>query len=360
MATTGNILNNNGLSSLERQAAPGVVNAIKKASARTGVDFAYLMEKASAESSFRPDVKAKTSSATGLFQFIEKTWLSMVREHGADYGLGKYAHKITADGRVADAKTRKEILELRKDPETAAVMAAEYAADNKAYLETRLKDEVGPVEMYLAHFMGPNGAASFLSAMKKNPMGNAADHFPEAARANRGVFYDQKNGKARTLANVYDFFAQKFENSTKGYQAAPQDNPTMIAAIDTDEQRMAGATDAVLAQANSAGVMKSNSYETDLLWAQEIFRNNQAQQLRVLASNEAEEATPAEAAYSDQRLVRNNQRFAHLNNRDGAGLHGAQGRALGYALPGRATVNNPVQVMQLAQADLHTLRSRYN
>lgn len=360
MSTAGNINNYNGLASLERQAAPGVVNAIKKASARTGVDFAYLMEKASAESSFRPDVKAKTSSATGLFQFIERTWIGMVRDHGADHGLGKYADKITPDGRVADAKTRKEILELRKDPEMAAVMAAEYAADNKAYLETRLKGEVGPVEMYLAHFMGPGGATGFLKAMAKNPMGNAADIFPEAARANRGVFYDGKTGKPRTLAAVYDFFAKKFENSTQqGHQ------PTMIAAVDTDEQRMASATQAVAAQQQPRenAPLKSDSYDTDLLWAQEIFRNNHAQQIQMLAQNDA--ASPA-AADEEQRMVRNNERFAHLNNRNGQGLQGQASQGglnnsrLGFALPGRTAVNNPVAVMQLAQADLHSLRGRYN
>jgi hypothetical protein len=194
-----------------------------------------------------------------------------------------------------------------------------------------------------------------------------------AARANRGVFYDQKTGKARTLAGVYEFFAQKFENSTKG--APDHASPTMIAAIDTEEQRMAGATNTVLADNKTNSLLKSDSYDTDLLWAQEIFRNNQAQQLRVLAQNDADKesgaaASSAEAVadadYNAQRLVRGNQRFAHLNARQGAQATG-QGMALhnnsqnvAYALPGRTAVNNPVQVMQLAQADLHTLRGRYN
>ena len=164
MTSAGNILKNNNLAALARQASPEVLGAIKKASAHTGVDFAYLLEKASAESSFRTDAKAKTSSATGLFQCIEKTWIAMVRDHGAEYGLGEYADKISANGKVSDAQTRKEILDLRKDPETAAAMAAEYAADNKQYLEDRIDSDVGPVELYLAHFMGPSGAAGFLKA----------------------------------------------------------------------------------------------------------------------------------------------------------------------------------------------------
>lgn len=336
MNSAGNIFKNNTLAALERQATPGVVNAIKKASASTGVDFAYLMEKASAESSFRPDIKAKTSSATGLFQFIEKTWMAMVRDHGGDHGLEKYADKISADGKVTDAKTRKEILELRKDPETAAAMAAEYAADNKAFLESRVKGDVGPVELYLAHFMGPGGAAGFLSAMKNNPLDTAADIFPTAARTNRNVFYDTKTGQPRTLAGVYDFFAQKFQNSTQGIES---NSPVMVASNNAPESRMAGAipthTTAATpdAAAQYASLMKSESYDTDLLWAQEIFRNNQAQQLRVLAGNHQD---------SEQRTTRSNERFAHLNTRGGNGI------------------SNPVQVMQLAQLDAQTLRSRYN
>ncbi len=331
MNSAGNIFKNNTLAALERQATPGVVNAIKKASASTGVDFAYLMEKASAESSFRPDIKAKTSSATGLFQFIEKTWIAMVRDHGGDHGLEKYADKISADGKVTDAKTRKEILELRKDPETAAAMAAEYAADNKAFLESRVKGDVGPVELYLAHFMGPGGAAGFLSAMKNNPLDTAADIFPTAARTNRNVFYDAKTGQPRTLAGVYDFFAQKFQNSTQGIES---DSAVMVASTNNVESRTAGAIPTrANAAAEYASLMKSESYDTDLLWAQEIFRNNQAQQLRVLAGTDED---------STQRTVRSNERFAHLNTRNGSGI------------------SNPVQVMQLAQLDAHALRGRYN
>lgn len=330
MNSAGNIFKNNTLAALERQATPGVVNAIKKASASTGVDFAYLMEKASAESSFRPDVKAKTSSATGLFQFIEKTWIAMVRDHGDDHGLGKYADKISADGKITDAKTRKEILALRKDPETAAAMAAEYAADNKAFLESRVKGDIGPVELYLAHFMGPGGAAGFLSALKNNPLDTASDIFPTAARTNRNVFYDAKTGKPRTLAGVYDFFAQKFQNSTHGMKS---DSDVMVASADTTPSHMTKAAPAHDTHAPQyASLMKSDSYDTDLLWAQEIFRNNQAQQLRVLAGTDEDD---------QQRPVRSNERFAHLNTRSGG-------------------LSNPVQVMQLAQLDTASLRGRYN
>ena len=329
MSSVGNLLKNNNLAALEQQASPAVVKAIKKASAHTGVDFAYLMEKASAESSFRTDVKAKTSSATGLFQFIDKTWLAMIRDHGEEYGLGDYADKINANGKVTDAKIRKEILELRKDPETAAAMAAEYAADNKEYLENRVEADVGPVELYLAHFMGPSGAAGFLQAMENNGLDTAADIFPTAARANYNVFYDAKTGKARTLAGVYDFFAQKFENSAHGVTT-----DTMVASRDV-ESRTAGSTTRMASAKPAAAMIKSQSYENDLLWAQELFQNNQAQQLRLLAGT----------GDSEGSTMRSNERFAHLNTRSGST---------------QAAVSNPAQIMQLAQLDTHAIRTRYN
>src|SRR3954468_22206078 len=103
-----------------------VASAIHKASAKTGVDFKYLVAQAGQESSFKPDAKASSSSASGLYQFIESTWLNMIRDKGADYGLGHLAEKIDGAGapRVADAASRRDILALRNDPTVSAAMAA--------------------------------------------------------------------------------------------------------------------------------------------------------------------------------------------------------------------------------------------
>lgn len=191
-------LQNNTLAALAQRAPSGVLNAIKSASAKTGVDFAYLMEKAAAESSFKPDAKAKTSSATGLFQFIESTWMGMVKQHGAKYGID-----TTLD--------KKSLLELRKDPQIASFMAAEFAKDNQTYLEKTVGGDIGNTELYFAHFMGAGGASAFLSQLKKNPMASGADLFPAAAHANRNVFYDTQTGTPKTLQAIYDFFDKKFQ-----------------------------------------------------------------------------------------------------------------------------------------------------
>ncbi|HCK83734.1 MAG TPA: hypothetical protein DHW63_04230, partial [Hyphomonadaceae bacterium] len=70
----------------------GVRAAIARASQATGVDFSLLVETARRESALNPHARAGTSSATGLFQFIESTWLDMVRRHGAEHGLGAQAN----------------------------------------------------------------------------------------------------------------------------------------------------------------------------------------------------------------------------------------------------------------------------
>lgn len=205
-------------------AAPQQVRtAVAQASRATGVDFAYLMEKASVESGFRTDVRASTSSATGLFQFIDSTWLEMVKEHGAKHGLGAYAEMIERgpNGRatVKDPMDRREILELRKDPRLSALLAGELANDNRRHLEGELGRPVNRTDLYMAHFLGANGAAKFLMAMEANPAQRADTLLPEAARANRGVFFT--NGRPATLSDIYSRFAAKFGEEGVGDAMGP-------------------------------------------------------------------------------------------------------------------------------------------
>lgn len=229
-----NAIDNSVLARLSAQAGPDVTKAVHTASARTGVDFSYLMEKAAAESSFNPDARAATSSARGLYQFIESTWLDMVKRHGDKYGLGDMAADIGPGGKVADPARRTEILEMRNDPAIAASMAAEFAAGNKAYLEKTLgpdHGDIGPTELYFAHFMGAGGASQFLQARQADPQSLGADLFPQAARANRPVFYDQ-SGTKRTLGEIYDFFDRKFSPATDD---RPHQDATLVARADAPE-----------------------------------------------------------------------------------------------------------------------------
>lgn len=217
MPIVGNAIDNNALASLTRRAGPEVTSAIQKASLKTGVDFAYLMQKASTESSFDTDAQARSSSARGLYQFIGSTWIQMINRYGDKYGLGEYADKISDNGKVTDAATRREILALRDDPEIAALMAGEFAAENKQTLiRSGIKEkDIGATELYLAHFMGAGAASQFIKGMKKNPLMAAADIFPAAAKANHNIFYS-KTQKVRSFGEIYAMFDKKFGDLPTG------------------------------------------------------------------------------------------------------------------------------------------------
>ncbi|MBL0925933.1 MAG: lytic transglycosylase domain-containing protein [Sphingomonadaceae bacterium] len=189
-----------------------VVGAIARAASRTGVDFDYLMDQARVESGMRPDARADTSSATGLYQFTKQTWFGTVKQHGAAHGLGWATGAIAKSGNgnwtVADPDMRAAILDLRTNPEAAAAMAAEFAADNGEFLQSRIGGNIEPVDLYLAHFLGAEGAGRFLGAMKDDPEQPAAPLFPAAASANRAIFY-RDDGSARSLSDIRSDFARK-------------------------------------------------------------------------------------------------------------------------------------------------------
>lgn len=186
-------------------AKAAVSGALRQASEKTGVGFDYLYRVAVRESSLNPKAKAATSSAAGLFQFIEQTWLEAVRKFGPAHGLGAYAADIAVgeNGRLAvsDPARRKEILDLRFDPEKAAALAGELARENQGALERTLGRAVDAAELYAAHFLGAGGAKTLLSA---DAAADAAALLPAAAKANRHVFYD--GARARSVGEVIESF----------------------------------------------------------------------------------------------------------------------------------------------------------
>lgn len=185
--------------------AEGVVSVLRRAADETGSDFSYLLRTAMRESSLNPKAEAATSSATGLFQFIEQTWLGTVKRHGAEHGLKTYADAIEvgSNGRykVTDPALRQEILSLRKDAETAALMAGELTNQTRAGMEAELGRGVSAGELYVAHFLGPKAATKLITAAETSPQASAASLFPQAAGANRSIFYE-RSGAARSVERV--------------------------------------------------------------------------------------------------------------------------------------------------------------
>ena len=190
-----------------------IAGAIKQAASTSGTNFEYLLTTAKMESDFNPAAGATTSSAHGLFQFIDQTWLGTVKEAGAQFGYGQYADAITksSDGSysVSDPATRRAILKLRDDPAAASSMAAVLTQSNSFKLTGKLGRRPTDGELYMAHFMGVGGAAKLISNAEDNPQASAAQLFPNAATANRSIFYDH-SGQARTVSEVYSVLSARY------------------------------------------------------------------------------------------------------------------------------------------------------
>jgi len=209
--------------SRETQPASPVVSAIRQGAERTGAGFDYLLKTAQRESSLEPTAKASTSSATGLFQFIEQTWLSMVKQEGPKQGLSQYADAITESGgrlSVSDPAAREKILQLRNDPQVAAVMAGALTQKNRDQLAGSLGRQPQAGELYMAHVLGARGAADLIRAAASDPSRVAARDFPDAAAANRGIFYD-KAGRARSVQEVYGVLAASHASTQVAASVAP-------------------------------------------------------------------------------------------------------------------------------------------
>lgn len=194
----------------EMKVARWIVDAVRQASMLTEVDQIYMMALADKESSLIPHIAARTSSAEGLFQFIEQTWLEVVERYGAAYGLEAEAEAIDVDkktGRrsVSDEAERERILNLRRDPLIAGIMAGEMMKRDRARIEAEIERELTWHEMYMAHFLGAGGAIRLLKLAAESPKKAASKEFPAAARANRTLFFAGKGkGSALSVAQVYE------------------------------------------------------------------------------------------------------------------------------------------------------------
>jgi hypothetical protein len=190
------------------RAAADILPWLAQAADRVGVNFEALVQTARLESGFDPAARARTSSAAGLFQFIDSTWLEVLGRHGPRHGI--------------HAPTRAAALALRNDPRISALMGAEHMAENRTRLESGLGRAVDSLDIYLAHFLGAGGAIAFLKSLAAEPDRAANELLPAAARANRPIFY-AASGAARSLAQVHALLARRFD--APGAGAAPPPAP---------------------------------------------------------------------------------------------------------------------------------------
>jgi hypothetical protein len=237
------------------QPSTPVVDAIRQGAERTGTGFDYLLATAQRESALDPAARARSSSASGLFQFIEQTWLGLVKEEGPKLGLNKQASAIATrpDGThvVPDPAARQAILSLRDDPKVSSVMAGAFTQRNRDTLAADLGRSPTAGDLYVAHFLGARGAAQLIRSAQQSPSRAAAPDFPDAAAANRSIFYD-RSGRARGAGEVYALLAANHAATQMNVQASA---PTTAAP--------AFAPDRPLAFAQSEGPAFHGLFQTD-------------------------------------------------------------------------------------------------
>ena len=186
------------------------------------------------ESSGNPNAKAPTSSATGLGQFINSTWLSTVKKHAPE---------------LMDGRTEEEVLALRTDPRVSIEMTTRHMEDNKNYLE-RHGITVTDGSLYMAHFAGVGRARQVYAASDDTP---AEEVFSAAAvRANRSILQGKTIGEVkawaeRKMSRAQTGWVEKFygdggqfgETPPTGQQQAAQ-QPTEVAQTQQQPEPQAG------------------------------------------------------------------------------------------------------------------------
>ena len=217
-----------------------IAGAIKQAASTTGTSFEYLLATAKMESNFNPTAGASTSSARGLFQFIDQTWLGTVKEAGAQLGYGNYADAISKSSSgsysVSDPAARRAILRLRDDPAASSAMAGVLTQSNSFKLTGKIGRRPTDGELYMAHFMGVGGAAKLIANAEDNPKASGARLFPNAAAANRSIFYE-RGGRARSVSEVYSVLTQRYASAAN----SPATRTAMAAVGVTPASKVAGA-----------------------------------------------------------------------------------------------------------------------
>ncbi|KMO43276.1 lytic transglycosylase [Methylobacterium tarhaniae] len=231
----------------DKKVPRALVETIVRAARETETDPVYLMALADKESSFQPSVRAATSTAEGLFQFLTGTWLELVRSFGAKHGYSAEAELIEKRGGtlvVLKDADRRRVLALRRDPYAASLMAGEMMKRDRSRVEQRLGRDLKPTECYFAHFLGAASAGKFMELTAEKPHQPAQASFRAAARANRSLFFRREGRKTRslTVAEVYDRLDGMIDQRLDLYQ------PVAAIAEQIDTRRPSDAPPAALSQ----------------------------------------------------------------------------------------------------------------
>ncbi len=250
--------------------------AFEEASRTTGTDFEFLLNTAKRESNFNTSAEAPTSSASGLFQFVEQTWLETMKEAGPELGLGDVASQISQVGDkyyVRDPDMRQQILDMRNDPNVSAMMAGAYAQSNREQLAEQLNRTPSQGELYAAHFLGAQGSSKLITMAEETPDKPAAAYFPAQAEANKNVFYDRQ-GNAKSVSEVYSDLVSTVSDEPA---SAPQEKKGLL--------DMLGLGNLFTAKESTKQAQLTRSPETPTIQTQHVVDLQQASNDKAIISD---------------------------------------------------------------------------
>lgn len=205
---------------------PSLIDNIYEASVTTQTDFELLIITAMIESDLGRVTKSSTSSARGIFQYIEPTWLVLIKRYGARIGQNNYADAIIINTEsylpeiIENSQfTIKDILSLRDDTKIAALIKANQLKDEaKIVVKYKAGQRINATDHYIVHMLGLSQARTFYSLLKNESSNILANlnntGFKEAIRLNPTFFYNAQN-KALSAAEAYTQFHRKISQQYK-------------------------------------------------------------------------------------------------------------------------------------------------
>lgn len=183
--------------SISSESRNDIRNMVGQVAQSQGISPPLIQTVAALESGFKPNAQAPTSSAGGLFQFINATWRQMLDKYGPQFNFSPNTSKF--------------------DPKASALMGTLYLKQNLNYIKN-IKPNPNPTDAYLTHFLGPGGAATVLKTVKEYPNAILAQMMPAQARANRSLFYQGGNlNYPFTAAQFYSNMENHVNHVAKTY-----------------------------------------------------------------------------------------------------------------------------------------------
>lgn len=215
------------------------------------------------ESGGNASAKNPNSSATGLGQFISSTWLAMFKKYFPDR---------------AATLSESAILELRKESAISRKMVELYAMENAKVLQSA-GVAVNEASVYLAHFLGPRGAAGVMAAAASTPVSDILG--ADQIAANRSILEGKTAGEVRAW-------------SERKMQVSPAEVGVALELNKLDEERAKKAADEE---------EKRLKRETDYMDA--YARRMEGQKLELsLQTEEARQAAITKAIFEEENKAR--------------------------------------------------------